>query len=240
MNPADVLIAIPAYNEQSTVAGVVADIKAVMPDARIVVVDDGSTDETAQVAAAAGAVVLGLPFNVGVGGAMRTAFLFAQQQGVRAVVQVDADGQHDPADIPLLLAELDCASVVIGARFAGHGDYQVGGVRRLAMRLLARSLSRYSGQQLTDTTSGFRACDEAAIRLFARHYPAEYLGDTVESLVIAVRAGLTIHQVPVAMRSRQGGKPRTGNVRSALYLARAMLALTIAMGGTHAEGVDVR
>jgi glycosyltransferase involved in cell wall biosynthesis len=195
----------------------------------VLVVDDGSSDGTASCAREAGADVVVLPFNVGVGGAMRTAFIYARRRGYDAVVQVDADGQHDPAQIPELVAALSDASVVIGARFAGAGDYQVHGPRRWAMSILARSLSRVAKSPLTDTTSGFRAADRSAIALFAQHYPAEYLGDTVESLVIACRAGLRITQVPVTMRERQGGRASQGPVLSTLYLGRAGLALAVAL-----------
>ena len=168
-----------------------------------------------------------MPFNVGVGGAMRAAFLFAQRNGFDAVVQVDADGQHLPEHIPELVAALDHASVAVGARFAG--GYEVRGPRRWAMRTLARSLSRVCDARLTDTTSGFRASDRSAIALFAEHYPAEYLGDTVESLVLAARAGLVVTEVPVRMMPRQGGRPSQSGAQSMLYLGRALLALYVAL-----------
>lgn len=224
-----VLIAIPALNEENSVGQVVASVRASQPHAEIVVIDDGSTDTTALVARNAGAEVLSMPFNVGVGGAMRVAFLYALDIDADAVVQVDADGQHDPAQIDLLLDKLDEASVVIGARFAGTGDYRVRGPRAWAMKALAAVLSRMAKKPLTDTTSGFRASDREAIRLFARHYPAEYLGDTVESLVIALRAGLTVTQVPVQMRQRQTGAPSQTPFKASLYLGRALLALTVAV-----------
>ncbi|MGV1003350.1 MAG: glycosyltransferase family 2 protein [Candidatus Nanopelagicales bacterium] len=223
-----VLVAIPALNEQSTIASVVAEVRASVPDAEILVVDDGSTDFTVSAARAAGAQVISLPFNVGVGGAMRTAFLYARGHGFDAVIQVDADGQHVAADIPALLAGLARADVVIGSRFAG-GQYEVSGPRKWSMRMLSGTLSKVCGASLTDTTSGFRAADAAAIALFARSYPAEYLGDTVESLVIAARAGLTVREVPVRMRPRQGGRPSQSSLRSGLYLGRAALALYVAL-----------
>lgn len=227
-----VLVAVPAYNEQDALGDVLARLRDALPTADVVVVDDGSTDGTSEVARAAGVPVLRLPFNVGVGGAMRTAFLYAVQTDADVVVQVDADGQHDPAQIPLLLDALPDASVVIGARFAGKGDYRVRGPRHWAMWVLAAALSRTTKEPLTDTTSGFRASDRRAIELFAKHYPAEYLGDTVESLVIAARSGLRVTQVPVAMQPRQQGRPSTGAWRSALYLGRASLALLVAVSGT--------
>ena len=222
------LVAIPALNEASTIGAVISDVRRVVPEARILVVDDGSTDDTSAVARSSGVDVVRLPFNVGVGGAMRTAFLYAQRHDIDAVVQVDADGQHVADHIPALIAALDDASVVIGARF--RAGYEVRGPRRWAMRTLARSLSKVCSTTLTDTTSGFRASDRRAISLFARHYPAEYLGDTIESLVLAARAGLVVREVPVQMRPRQGGHSSQSPVRSALYLGRALLALYVALG----------
>jgi glycosyltransferase involved in cell wall biosynthesis len=221
------LVAIPALNEAATIGTVIAEVRRAVPDAHILVVDDGSNDGTRGVALDAGAQVVQMPFNVGVGGAMRTAFLFAQRNGFEAVVQVDADGQHVPSHIPELLAALDHASVAVGARFAD--GYDVHGPRRWAMHTLARTLSRVCDAPLTDTTSGFRAADRDAIALFAQHYPAEYLGDTVESLVLAARAGLVVTEVPVRMLPRQGGRPSQSAAQSLLYLGRAMLALYVAV-----------
>jgi glycosyltransferase involved in cell wall biosynthesis len=224
-----VLVVIPAYNEEASVGRVVREVREALPAATVVVVDDGSRDRTSEQAESAGATVLSLPFNLGVGGAMRTGFLYATRGDYDAVVQVDADGQHDPAAVPALLEGLRSANVVIGARFAGAGNYRVRGPRRWAMRFLSSTLSRTAGTKLSDTTSGFRAADRRAVALFARSYPAEYLGDTVESLVIAVRAGLVVRQVPVMMRSRAGGAPSQSPFRATLYLGRAVLALALAM-----------
>lgn len=229
MNSADLLVAIPAFNESATVAAVIAEVRQAVPTATVLVVDDGSNDDTATVASKAGASVVTMPFNVGVGGAMRTAFLYAQSHGFQAVVQVDADGQHDPQQIPLLVAELAQFDVVVGARFAGEGEYEVHGPRKWAMSILSVSLSKIVHAKLTDTTSGFRAAGPRAIELFARRYPSQYLGDTVESLVLAARSGLTVTQVPVVMRPRQGGTPSHSPAKAALYLGRAVMALGVAV-----------
>lgn len=221
-----VLVAIPAYNEAATVADVVQEVRAHRPDDMIMVVDDGSGDDTAQRAAEQCATVVRLPFNTGVGAAMRTAFLYASRNGFDAVVQVDADGQHDPAGIKALLDGLQDAAVVVGAR---GNSLPARGPRRWAMVLLAKSLSRIVGTTLTDVTSGFRAADRRAIDLYARSYPSEYLGDTVESLVVAARAGLPVAQVDVQMRPRQGGRRSQGLFMSSAYLSRSLLALLVAV-----------
>lgn len=224
-----VLVVIPALNEQEAVGQVIRDVRATLPDAICMVVDDGSTDDTANVARAAGAVVLSLPFNLGVGGAMRAGFRYARDHGIGTVMQIDADGQHDPAVAPQLLTALKDADIVIGARFAGVGDYGVRGPRKWAMRVLARTISSIAKAELTDVTSGYKAAGPRAVQLFADNYPAEYLGDTVEALVIAARAGLRVRQIGVAMRPRQGGEPSHGPMKSTVYLARAGAALGLAL-----------
>ncbi|CAN5213759.1 glycosyltransferase family 2 protein [soil metagenome] len=218
----------PAFNEEDVVADVIKEVFSALPDVHVLVVDDGSRDATTNVARAAGALVATLPFNLGVGGAMRVGFKYALDHGYDNVVQIDSDGQHDPASVPALVAELESADLVLGARFAGEGDYRVHGPRAWAMRVLAAVLSRSSRTRLTDTTSGNRASGPRAVTLFAEHYPAEYLGDTIEALVIASRSGLVIRQVPVSMRVRAGGVPSHNPFRSAMYLGRAALALIFA------------
>ncbi|WP_229686131.1 glycosyltransferase family 2 protein [Longimycelium tulufanense] len=224
-----VLIVLPALNEEQNVEQVVTEVREHLPTADVLVVDDGSTDATTDRARAGGARVARLAVNLGVGGAMRTGFRYALRRGYDVVVQVDADGQHDPRNVAELLEQLEDADLVIGARFAGRGSYVAKGPRRWAMWVLAFALSRLAHTRLTDVTSGFRAAGPRAVRLFAQHYPAEYLGDTVESLVIAMRAGFTVRQVPVEMRVRNGGTPSQTPVRAAVYLFRAGLALLLAL-----------
>lgn len=224
-----VLVVLPAWNEERSLPTVLAEIASHLPDVGVLVVNDGSSDATSSVARAQGVQVLDLPFNLGVGAAMRAGFRYAVHHGYDVVVQVDADGQHDPREVPSLVAALDEADVVIGARFADKGEYTVRGPRWWAMRVLAGVLGRMAHTRLTDTTSGFRASGPAAIRLFAVHYPAEYLGDTVESLVIAMRSGLRVRQVGVSMRERSAGTPSQRPWKAAIYLLRACLALGIAL-----------
>ena len=225
MSASGVLIAIPAWNERGSIASVIGKVRTHQPEARILVVNDGSTDDTEDLAEAAGADVVSLPFNVGVGGAMRTAFLYAKRHGYRAVVQVDADGQHDPADLDRLIDGLSSADIVVGTRFHEHSMYFVGGPRRWAMVLLSKALSWMNKRTISDPTSGFRSAGPRAIDLFAVEYPAEYLGDTVGSLAIAIRNGLVVHEEPVTMYFRQTGRPSKNAVWSALYLGRATLAI---------------
>lgn len=231
-----VLIIVPAWNEQDAVAHTVDEIRSTVPDADLLVVDDGSSDHTAVRARAAGALVCQLPFNLGVGGAMRAGYRYALRHGYDIAVQIDADGQHDPRYLPALVERLTGAGekpgadVVIGARFATPDDpYKVRGPRRWAMVLLAWVLSRLAHTRLTDVTSGFRVSNRRAIALFATHYPAEYLGDTVESLVIAARAGCTITQEPVTMRARMAGRASHSPLKATIYLFRAIVALLLAL-----------
>jgi len=223
------LVVIPARNESACIGDVVREVRGALPQADVLVVDDGSSDSTAALAAQAGAIVTRLPVNLGVGGAMRLGFRYGRDHGYQAVVQVDADGQHDPRYVPKLLDALAEADLVIGARFAGEGEYRVRGPRRWAMGLLSLVLSWLAGARLTDTTSGFRAANHRAIELFARFYPVEYLGDTVETVVTACRRGLRVRQVPVAMRRRLAGTPSHSRLRAAIYLGRALTVLVLAL-----------
>ncbi|MDF2561851.1 MAG: glycosyl transferase family 2 [Microbacterium sp.] len=224
-----VLVIVPAWNEEDSVGATVEDIRRADAAYDVLVIDDGSTDSTAERARRAGARVLTLPFNLGVGGAMRTGFVYAQRRGYRRAIQVDADGQHNPDDIARVLEGLERADISIGARFADVGDYSVRGPRWWAMVVLARVISRLSRARLTDVTSGFRAANERAIAQYVRYYPAEYLGDTIDSLVAAIHSGLTVTQVGVAMRPRTMGRPSHSPVKAMIYLFRSLFALILAL-----------
>jgi glycosyltransferase involved in cell wall biosynthesis len=224
-----VLVIMPAWNESEAVGNTVREVLNTDSRYDVLVVNDGSTDNTAAVAAEAGATVLNLPFNLGVGGAMRAGFKYARRSGYGQVIQVDSDGQHDPRSIDEVLAGLAHADISIGARFAERGDYKVTGPRKWAMQLLAKVISGLAKTHLTDVTSGFRAANLRAVDQYLDHYPAEYLGDTIDSLVVAIRSGCLVTQVPVEMRARQGGKPSHNPTKAAIYLGRSVFALLFAL-----------
>ena len=228
--PMRVLIVVPAWNEEGSIASVVQEVHRTLTGVDVLVVDDGSTDQTALRAREAGATVARLPYNLGVGGAMRLGFRYAVERDYDTVVQIDADGQHDPAFVPQLLDRISAgADLVIGARFAGVGEYQARGPRRWAMDLLSRVLSHLAGTRLTDTTSGMRASSRPLVNLFAENYPVEYLGDTVETLAMAARRSFRIEQVPVAMRVRTTGQPSHAFGMATVYLGRALVVLLLAL-----------
>lgn len=225
------LVIIPAWNEEETIGSVLTEVAAVLPGWDVVVVSDGSTDATAATVRTRGVAVVELPFNLGVGGAMRAGYAYARRHGYDLALQLDADGQHDPAEVPRLVAAMaeTGADLVIGARFAGRGEYEARGPRRWAMVLLGSVLSRVTRTRLTDSTSGFKLADRRTIDVFALNFPAEYLGDTIEALVIAARTGLVVRQAPVQMRERAGGTPSHSPLKSALFLLRAFLALAVSL-----------
>jgi glycosyltransferase involved in cell wall biosynthesis len=226
---ASALVVIPAHDETASVGEVVRRVRAV--GYPCVVVDDGSEDDTADVAERAGAQVVRMPVNVGVGGAMKCGFAYAVSHGYDRVVQVDGDLQHPPEAIPDLIAAADQgADLVIGSRFSA--GYDVAGARRISMRLLANLVSRRVGTRLDDVTSGFRVISEPLLSAFSRQYPAEYLGDTVEAVLQAGASGATIVQVPVPMEPR-----RHGSATPAIAASGHMARLFVSMVARKPEGM---
>lgn len=220
---------VPAYNEAECVAAVVAEVRAADPEFDVVVVDDGSTDATADAAARAGAHVVRLPYNLGIGGAVQTGYQYARDHGFDIAVQVDGDGQHDPSQIPLLLEPLveGRADLVVGTRFAGERLYRAPPGRRLGMRIFAAVVSAVVRRRVTDTTSGFRAANRRAIRLFAADYPHDY--PEVEATVLVFKHRLEMTEVPVAMRERASGRSSITALRSVYYMVKVLLALFVGL-----------
>ena len=217
------LIIMPAWNEEEVIGGTIEELFRMMPEVDLVVVNDGSTDRTSEIARATGAFVIDLPYNMGIGGALRTGYKYD------CAIQVDADGQHDPKGIRTVLAGLEDVNISIGSRFAEATNYKVSGPRKWAMVVLARMFTMISGEKFTDATSGFRAADRKAIEQYCEHLPAEYLGDCIDACVMAIRSGLTVKQVPVEMRERQGGTPSSSPWKSAVYLVRSFFSFGMSM-----------
>jgi glycosyltransferase involved in cell wall biosynthesis len=220
------LVIIPAWNEEEALPGTLAELARVRPDLDVLVVSDGSTDRTAEVARFAGATVVELPFNLGIGGALQTGFRFAVRHHYERAVQFDADGQHDPAEIAVLLDALDSgADMVVGSRFGeGTVEYRVGPVRRSAMRLLRFSINSMTHEHFSDTSSGFRAFDRPVLVLFADTYPVEFM-DSAESLLQACKAGMKVTETPTRIRERQAGTPSTRNFRLVYHYLRLLVTI---------------
>jgi glycosyltransferase involved in cell wall biosynthesis len=226
------LAVVPAYNERATVAGVVDALHRETPELDVLVIDDGSTDATAQIAEDAGANVLRLPFNLGIGGAVQAGFKYAAEHRYDYMVQVDADGQHDPGEIEKLFAAVqgpDRADVICGSRFATETGYMAPISRRTGIHLFAFLLSRLLRQPVTDPTSGFRLYNRRAINLFARDYPHDY--PEVEAVLMLHHHRLTMREVSVRMLQRGGGASSIGGSgKSFYYMVKVLLALFVGLG----------
>jgi glycosyltransferase involved in cell wall biosynthesis len=225
-----VVAIVPAHNEEGAIGGVVTEIRAYDPSVDVVVVDDGSADCTAAVARAAGAAVVRLPFNLGIGGAVQTGFKYALEKDYDVAVRVDGDGQHDPAELAKLLGPLRRgeADIVTGSRFVGgDGAYRPPLSRRIGITWFARIVSLLTRQHVTDTTSGFQALNRRGIRLFAGDYPSDY--PEVEAIVLVFKHRLRLAEVPVQMRQREHGESSITFVRSIYYMLKVTLALLVAM-----------
>jgi glycosyltransferase involved in cell wall biosynthesis len=218
---------VPAHNEQGSVGRVVLGIRAVDAGLEVVVVDDGSVDGTAAEAAEAGAHVVRLPFNLGIGGAVQTGFRYAADHGFELAVRLDADGQHDPAQLERLVAPILAgdADIVVGSRFLASSGYRAPAARRIGIALFARIVSLLVRRRVTDTTSGFQALNRRAIRLFAADYPHDY--PEVEATLMCFKHRLTLTEVPVTMRERESGSSSITALRSVYYAVKVLLAVFV-------------
>jgi glycosyltransferase involved in cell wall biosynthesis len=220
------LIVIPALNEERNLPAVIREVRIVQPDATVVVVDDGSTDRTADAARSQGAIVLSLPFNLGYGAALQTGFLFAVREGFDRVVIMDGDGQHAPASIARLL-EVEDVDVVRGSRFLGAVRYRVPLARRVGMVLFGRIAALFTGERVTDVTSGFQALSSRAVRFLADNYPTDY--PDADTVILLSRAGLTQQEVPVEMHERLSGAPMVSPMKSFYYVFKMCLSILVTL-----------
>jgi glycosyltransferase involved in cell wall biosynthesis len=218
---------VPAYNEEGAIGGVIEEIRAFDRTFDVLVVDDASHDATAVVARQHGAIVVTLPFNLGIGGAVQTGFRYAAQHDYDLAARVDGDGQHDPSELRELVDAVVSgrADICVGSRFAGSDGYRSSVSRRVGIRILARTVSLLTHQRVTDTTSGFQVLDRKAIRLFAADYPHDY--PEVEAAVMLHKHRLRLAEVPVRMRERTAGRSSIRGFQTVYYMAKVMLAILI-------------
>jgi glycosyltransferase involved in cell wall biosynthesis len=221
-----VLIAIPAYGEEKSIGAVVAAIRRKIPH-DILVVNDGSPDGTSAAARAAGAIVLDLPCNLGIGGAVQTAFIFARERGYDVLARLDGDGQHEAEDIPLLLEPIlsGRADAVIGSRFLGKGDYRGSISRSFGIRFFRLLVGLFTGYRVTDPTSGFFAIDRKLIEFYSLHYPSDY--PEVDAFILMHRLKARAVEVPVRMYARAEGKSSITAFRAVYYMVKVTLSFLI-------------
>jgi glycosyltransferase involved in cell wall biosynthesis len=230
------LAIVPAHNEEGAIAATVEEIQRFAPDFAVLVIDDGSTDMTASRAELAGAKVVRHPFNLGIGGAMQTGYVYAQEHGYEVAVQIDGDGQHDPRCIRDLLNRLQAdprLNMVTGSRFLeSDGDgHRSSAPRRLGIRIFARLVSLITGQRVTDPTSGLRMTDRFGIELFARDYPHDY--PEVEAILLMHAHRLESCEIPVAMRPRTSGESALSSTQPIYYMIKVLLAVFIGLFRSH-------
>jgi len=221
------LVIIPAFNEEGSVGKVVEEVKTHLPGMDTLVVNDGSSDLTSEIAQSKGAIVLDLPFNLGIGGAMQAGYKYAYEKGYDIAIQVDGDGQHDPREIPKLLhvLEEEKADVAIGSRFIGDSEYKASVMRRVGILVLSKAVSMIVGEKLTDPTSGFRAANRRAIQLFSVNYPQDY--PEPEAMVLLHQCGLKMKEIPVKINQRYSGESSITKIRSIYYMVKVLLAIFV-------------
>ncbi len=222
-----ILVVIPAYNEEASIGRVIEEIRKHLQEADILVVNDGSLDATSSEARNKGALVLDLPYNLGIGGAVQTGCLYAFQYGYDFVLRLDGDGQHNPQEIPKILRPLleGEADIVIGSRFLSKEGYKSTFLRRVGIKFFSFLILLISRGNVKDPTSGFNGMNKRGIELISAKYSSDY--PEVESLIIARRRGLRIKEVPVVMVKREKGKSSIGFLGAIYYMIKVSISTLI-------------
>jgi glycosyltransferase involved in cell wall biosynthesis len=221
------LILIPCLNEEGAIAHVIAEIRSVLPDVPVLVVDDASSDATASVARQAGAAVLQLPHHLGLGGAVQAGYKLAFELGFRYVIRVDGDGQHSPEDIPKVFEVLRSsgAQMVIGSRYIRRQRNYTSVVRAVGIVAFRSVLRPILGRRVYDPTSGFVGVNHEALQLFSRSFPLEY--PEIEALVVLQRKAFRFEEVPCSVRARMAGRSSITAVRSIYYIVHVLLGVLV-------------
>lgn len=222
-----IIVIIPAFNEEGSIGKVVEGVKTHFPQIDALVVNDGSGDLTSEIARSRGAIVLDLPFNLGIGGAMQAGYKYAYEKGYDIAIQVDGDGQHEPSEIPKLLRVLGEGNVdvAMGSRFIGESEYKGSVMRKVGIFVLSKAVSMIVGEKLTDPTSGFRAANRRAIQLFSTNYPQDY--PEPEAMVLLHQCGLKMKEIPVKINQRFSGESSITKIRSVYYMVKVLLAIFV-------------
>jgi len=225
-----VLVIIPAHNEAESIGATLERVRAVLPEAVTVVINDFSNDRTTPVAEQAGAQVVELPWNLGYGGAVQAGFKYAIVHGFDFAIQMDADGQHDPASARALLAPVLAgeADVTIGSRFLGHANYAIPPLRRLGMKLFGAIVTFVTRQHFSDPTSGFQGMNRRVMEFFARdNYPSDF--PDADTIILLSLAGFRVREVPVTMQARTAGSSMHSNLSAFYYVSKMMLSILMVM-----------
>lgn len=223
------LIIIPAYNEAKSIGTVIDNIRHHASHVDILVVNDGSLDDTARIAEEKDVFVLNLPYNLGIGGAVQTGYKFACEMDYDIAVQVDGDGQHPAGEISKLIKTVqdDEADIVIGSRYIENNDKHLFTIRRLGKWLLSNTITVLTGLRITDSSSGFRAVNRKVMELFAQRYPRDY--PEPETVAFLVREKFRVKEIPVTMNQRDSGESSISFSRGIYYIIKVVLAITIKM-----------
>ncbi|MDY6862564.1 MAG: glycosyltransferase family 2 protein [Thermodesulfobacteriota bacterium] len=223
------IVIIPAYNEEKTIFGVVSSIKEEYPGCTVVVIDDGSSDETSKLAARAGAIILSHPFNMGYGTALQTGYKYAIRHDYRFLIQMDGDGQHDVRDIKVLLENLEGQScdIALGSRFLGSINYKTSLYRYIGTIFFSCILYLFSGKKITDTTTGFQAMNQKVLKVFARDlFPCDY--PDADVIILLSKLGMRIKEVPVRMYNKNEGKSMHANpFKVSYYIFKMILSMCL-------------